>query len=192
MFDSLAAQVWPELVGSVSRSFPSAEESQVIESIEDALLAFREKPLRFDPARGVPLDDYLAMRSRGYLKNRLRGERRHRRREQTGLSWDEKFEEKMEFRVTGGVGRTIPIGEAEEAELQRRELERRLEFLGPCERALVDLWQRGIDTLEAWAEALGIADLPREEQDRLIRAKKMSLKRKLRKPPAGGPDGASS
>ena len=175
----------------MSRSFPSAEEWQVIESVGDALLAFRENPRRFDPARGVPLSNYLAMRSRGHLKNRLRGERRHRRREQTGLPWDEQSERKMRFRVTGGVGRTISIGEAEEAELRRRELQRRLAFLKPCERSLVDLWQRGIDTLETWAEAMGIGHLPHEEKDRLVRAKKMSLKRKLKKPPAGGPDGAS-
>jgi hypothetical protein len=194
-FNSLVGQIWEPLVGALARHFSGAEEWQIVESAEDALLTYWSNPRRFDPGRRVPLRCYLAMTAEGYLRHRLRGERRRRRWEQTGLSWDEKSEEKTRPRVTGGVERAIPIGganEADEAELQRREFERRLTLLKPCERALVELWLRGVDTLEAWAEAMGVGHLPREEKDRQVRTKKMSLKRKLRKPPAGGPDGASS
>jgi hypothetical protein len=191
-FDTLADQLWGQLVSVVARRFPGVEEALAAESAGDALLGLRDDPQRFDPGRGVSLPDYLAMRAWGYLRNRLRGERRYRRREQSGLAWDEKFEGKVKFRVTGGAERTIAIGETDEAEPRRRQFERRLALLKPCERALVGLWLRGVDTLEAWAEALGIGHLPWEEKDRRVRAKKMSLKRKLKSLPAEGPDGASS
>ncbi len=167
----------------VARRFPAAEEWQVVESAEDALLAFRDNPQRFDPGRGVPLRCYLAMRAEGYLMNQLRKERARRRREQTGALGDGVLEKSAGARATDAPEVTIPgRGAEEERERNRRELARRSALLSPRERAELELLLHGIRSVEAWLPLLEIGHLPPRQQRRKITFERARLIRKLKRP----------
>lgn len=179
----MAGRLFEELVRTLARRFPTEEEWLIVESVEDALLALRDKPQRFDPGRGVPLRCYLAMTAEGYLRHRLRKEQARRRRERAAALGEGVLENIPDFRATIALEVAIPNSGTEEAgDETRRELARRVALLGPRERAAVGLLLQGIRSAEAWLPLLDIGHLSPREQGRKITFERVRLIRKLKRP----------
>jgi DNA-directed RNA polymerase specialized sigma24 family protein len=156
---------------------PTIPEDIVAESAEDALLSLIRNPGSFQPEKG-DLEPFLRMSAQGDLRNRLRKEARHR-------SGRESLES-VELSDPDGkyLGRSddpsLPLQIEEELLDRQRRVppEVRDGLTGPESRVL-DLMLLGERRTPAYAEILGIADRPAEEQRRTVKQVKDMLQKRI-------------
>lgn len=156
------------------------------ESIQDALLNYRDHPERFDASRGS-LTHYLWLRTRHYLDKQLQKEKRHRQREKAVGVSEKEFEKIVsEVRVRGGIylGKD---GKAQEAEERQEESVKRDKILWEILPLLPSYDRCGVylfllrASREEWVEHLRIEHLPREEQQDRVNREKERLRKKLKR-----------
>jgi DNA-directed RNA polymerase specialized sigma24 family protein len=133
------------------RAFPRASDELRVDAAEDALVEYAARPTRFDPARGIPLEAYLLRAASRNLINRLDAERRRKAREdqyaqQTAIN--EAIRERPEPH-SSYLGRIEFVLSGAESD---------------AEKCAMKLWLKGERQTRAFAEALGLGDLPAEEQ----------------------------
>jgi DNA-directed RNA polymerase specialized sigma24 family protein len=146
----------------------------------DAILDYVQNPHRYDPSKS-DLASYLRMAAQRDLYNLLRGERSRRRGQIPWPAVELGLEEgNIQGREEG------PLAELERGEEQAGWLDflRRVrERLSPPEREVLDLLLDGERDTCAYAAVLGLADWPREEQEREVKRVKDRIKKRLEREP---------
>jgi CheY-like chemotaxis protein len=84
--DQILTALLPVLRQRLRAAFATAEDDWIHDAAVDALMEYRARPDRYDPARGVPLSGYLLLAARRNLINRLDKERRRTAHEETGAA----------------------------------------------------------------------------------------------------------
>jgi CheY-like chemotaxis protein len=168
--DVLVAALLPAVVDRLRRRFPEVDEHLLNDAAEDALLDLAARPARFDPQRGVPLDDYLFVAAWRNVVDRLRSEGRRRTRE-------------AEYAQRTLAG--LPRSEADTVETQH-DFDALLARLGgsdasEAERRALRLLLEGERSPAALAGALGFSDLPPEIARREAKRWKDRLLKRLRR-----------
>jgi RNA polymerase sigma factor (sigma-70 family) len=157
----------PRVIARLTRAFPGAPKEAVYDCFVQALLQISRKPQRFDPAR-ASWPAFLFGAARRVLGKHLRAEQRRRQREQKKTDW----------RVTEGTsaGRSLleALADRDEAARARAAIARTDE-----ECRVFDLWLLGETDLDAFAQALGITDLPAAEQEACVRRVLARLRQRL-------------
>jgi CheY-like chemotaxis protein len=168
----LAAALLPELERRLRRRFPHGDGHLLAEAAEDAFLDYVRRPARFDPGRGVALEEYLFEVACRDVVDRQRSEGRRRvgETEYARVVFDQP--------IRAGV---------EHFEI-RHDLEVLLSTLadegvvaGQTERRALRLLMEGERSPEVWARVLGVAGRPAEEQRREVKRLKDRLLRRLRR-----------
>jgi hypothetical protein len=162
----------------VGVEFPTVDPHQRQTAVHEAVLSYLQRPQAYGPRR-LPLDAYLRMTVRSDLGNLRRREGRHHRRR---VAWSV---------VELGAERGYISGREEEP---ARRLERAEESaacaallrsvaagLTPAERHVLDLMLAGERRTPAFAEALGIADLPAADQERAVKRTKDRITKRLQR-----------
>lgn len=85
LFRLLAGQI----VRYLARFFPHADEHLLQDAMVDAVWDHCERPARYDPTRGIPLDGYLQMAAWRNAFNLVRGERRRKAAERRAVEGSE-------------------------------------------------------------------------------------------------------
>lgn len=168
--DALAAALLPSLAERLRRRFPRIDEQLLNDAAEDALIDLAGRPERFDPERGVPLDDYLFGAAWRNAADRLRSEGRRRLRE-------------AEYARQQGDEFLRPEMDAAEAQ---HDLDAVLAVLGraeasEAERQALRLLLEGERSSEVWAHVLGLSGLPPEARRRQVKRLKDRLLKRLRR-----------
>ncbi len=166
----LAAALRPELVAHLRRRYPRRADQEWIEdAADDALIAYLLEPEKFDPAR-ASLPAYLKMAAEGDLKNALARQRRREKKIAAGVELDQ-------------LGGKPSQADDPTWRLIAEELRGELQSLlpDPRDQALLTLLAEGERSTAVFAEALGLADLPREEQRTEVKRHKDRLKKKLQR-----------
>jgi hypothetical protein len=181
------ARVKDKLRQKLRRRYGRIDQHLLEESIEDALMHYRNYPEKFDATRGVPLLSYLELWTCHYLDKRLQRVKRRRKHEKAAGVSDKIFEKIVsEMRARGGIyiGKESTEEEAEqlreEAERWKEVLDALLALLNPHDRAGVDLLRIGASR-EEWIRHLRIEHLPQKEQQRKVNVEKDRLKKKLKR-----------
>jgi DNA-directed RNA polymerase specialized sigma24 family protein len=153
---------------------------------EDAILSLIKDPSAYDPGR-LALDAYLRMSARHDLWNRLSSERRRHRRES---GW-------IPVELLPGAGNLLgsevddPSIAAERSEAESRDMVSIFDSvragLTDLEVRVLGLMRSGERKTSVFAKALGISDLPVEEQKSQVKRVKDRLKKRLKR--AGGDHG---
>jgi hypothetical protein len=161
---------------------PHAPEHFRIEAAGEAVLSLIRNPAAYDPAR-LNLFEYLCMAARGDLRNLLARERKHSRNR---VAWGI-----VEDAADGGkyLGRdddpSLPLRLAEAAAAPQDPTWAEVYATAtPVERRVLDLMTTGERSNAVYAEAMGLEDGPRAEQDREVKKMKDRLKQRLKR--AGG------
>jgi DNA-directed RNA polymerase specialized sigma24 family protein len=173
----IAEKFLPPLVRSLTREFQELSDRHLIDTAaEEALLNLFTHPERFNPARASLLT-YLHIRARSYIRNRLGG--------RGGPTAENKV---VELDVAKAVYET---GADAEAALISREFQGnvigqlREVFTDPTDLRVIALMVEGVRETRDFAEALGVADRPADEQQRLVKQAKdrinKTLERKFRR-----------
>jgi RNA polymerase sigma-70 factor, ECF subfamily len=159
---------------------PRVDESLCGEAAEDAIISLIKNPGQYRPER-ASLDSYLRMSARGDLKNRLASEARHASRR---ARWEA-------VELSPEVRNEICDEEADPAmilEMQETIRERVQQSQVPAavrdgltsqESRVLDLMRINERKTEAYADALGIGDLPASEQRREVKRVKDRLTKRL-------------
>jgi len=173
------AVAYLEYLGRYLRERNPAIDDQT--AAEDAIMALSKRPQSYDPARAT-LVAYLRLSAQGDLRNLLARERRHRSH-QANLEAVE---------LSGVAGKELGDGtydpavlvEARESvsEVVRQRLAIPagvLQGLTPGEITVLQLMAEGERRTPAYAEALGITDLPLAEQRHEVKRVKDRLQKRL-------------
>jgi hypothetical protein len=135
----------------------------VTTAVNDALLDFFEHPTRFDPSR-ASLFTYLRWRAASYLRNSLSGRQYSLPKDKVVELDDPRAVYKLESREvdaeTSLISREFQAGVIEKL--------RRI-FTDPVDLRVVALMIEGVRETSAYAEALGVADRPLDEQKRFVK-----------------------
>jgi RNA polymerase sigma factor (sigma-70 family) len=150
------------------------------QAAEDAILSLIKNPQSFKPEKGS-LEAYLKMSARGDLRNALEKEARHRDR-------------RADFAVVElfGSDRNLVVEDADPALIVEREEDERGVVMRtvasqaersftPEEQRVLELLAEGERSTAAYAQVLGIADLPESDQRREVKRVKDRLKRRLQR-----------
>jgi DNA-directed RNA polymerase specialized sigma24 family protein len=161
---------------------PAISEDLIADAAEDALLALIKNPASYRPEK-ADLEAFLRMSAQGDLRNRLRSEARHR----TGR----RSLESVEHSGEGGncLGRdddpSLPLQIEEEWQSRRDAVPAAVRGgLSEGESRVLDLMLAGERRTEVFAGALGITQLPPDEQRWLVKKVKDRLQKRLER--AGG------
>jgi RNA polymerase sigma factor (sigma-70 family) len=183
-FEEIVSLLEARLVAGLSRHFGRAVDEQIIEeSVEEALLRYRDKPTNFDPKQRVPLDAFLELAANRRVLNALRGERRRKVREAKAVKEKSKSDNE-EFFVELELP-AVYIGRGEEQSTGRLFLDSVESSLpNPKDRLVFRLRRQGETDVRRYAQALGVAGLAADEQrhelkkswDRIIRFAKRKAK----------------
>lgn len=147
---------------------------------EDAILALIKRPASYKPERQT-LEVYLRMSAAGDLKNLLRSESRHRRR-RANLEAVELSPTMRKYLQDDEAdpARLLERWEEEAAAAERVRLPAAVESSrSPKEAEVMRLMVHGERKTTAYAQALGIAHLPFEQQQREVKRVKDRLKKRL-------------
>lgn len=170
----IAEEFLPLVTRSLARAFPNSDQHLVETAVEDALLAYFDRPEQFDPTRSS-LFTYLQMRAKGYLLNSLgqqkRFEERHKVIELDSVETVYKLEAQNEMDAEAAL-----IERHSQAEIigQLREI-----ITDPTDLQVVTLMIEGVRETRAFAEVLGITDHSAAEQAKLVKQCKDRLKKTL-------------
>lgn len=148
----------------------AAPEDLLQHAVGDALLNYFKRPSQYDPAKSE-LAVYLRMSALGDLKNLLRGERNFREKHQTGVELSN-----LEGNEETDDDCFLSTHVAEELRFRLREL-----FLEERDWQMAQLIIDQERQTEPFAEILGIAHLPSEEQRQEVKRNKDRIKQKLRR-----------
>jgi RNA polymerase sigma-70 factor, ECF subfamily len=173
----IAEKHLPRLIMDLKRKFPQVEDHAVETAAEDALMNYLLHPNRFDPSR-LPLHNYLRMSARGDLLNVLR---RHK-----VTSDSSRFGEVVELDRLNGEQDIEDLfsPSVDDITLYRNSpvWERLLELLpDPIDQEIVLLMIENIRSTEAYADILGLLDLPPDEQMREVKRHKDRIKKRLQR-----------
>jgi hypothetical protein len=172
--EELAELILEPLVDAISRRFPHHDEQTIWDGVVDAVLDYCARPHQFDEARRVPLDRFLHMASRHNVMNLRRGEARRRAREEIAYG---DVSAAVELDPTAGN-----ILQQEETRALQRQQEGMMQRLSdPRDRQILALRQQGERRTEAFAEVLGLSDLPIEAQRREVKRAKDRIDKILRR-----------
>ena len=186
----LAVQYLNPLIDALThanqRSIPS---DFIEEAVHLALISLIQKPTRFDPARNkadCPLFAFLKMAAQSDLLNRLAKEQRH---QQARVSL-----ESVEQSPDGGkyLGRdddpALPLLIREEVDRADRTILTHVrDGLSEGEARCLDLMLQRERKTGVFAAALGIAHLPKEDQEAEVKRVKDKLKKRIERRDHGGP-----
>lgn len=166
---AFAALVLPPIEADLARQFGRLRPhpDDVTTAADWAVAAFLRNPTAYDPARG-PLPAFLRLAARRDLINLLKGEERRRRGR---IPWD-------------GVELTHPAGngtEEGESLADHPELLAAVEGLDEADRAVLELMLDGERDTAAFAAALGLTDLPPDEQFEMVKRAKDRVKARLKR-----------
>ncbi len=190
----------PLLRGRLRDKWPYADDHDINQAIEDAVLSHLTDPRRYDPRRGSSVADFLYVLVQRRLANLVRGQKRRARRL---LSLDETAQGTY-TEPTPTASSVDLIIAAEAASEQAAVLARRLEALlrfakehfSATDRAVLWLMWRGKRRTVPYAAVLGASALPAAEQQRAAHQAKervmKALKRWVRRWPASHGQGAAS
>jgi DNA-directed RNA polymerase specialized sigma24 family protein len=177
----LAETFLDRLIDWLAQRHPAVEREIVEEAAEDALLNLCRNPASYRPK--IPLESYLRMSAQGDLRNALR-DRKHDA---------EKMQEAVELAIY--LGNHEGKGDDPLSQLQAAE-ERIIPSSAVTAQILDGLTEGEVRVLHllldrerrtaVFAEALGIAQLPAVEQQRIVKLCKDKLKKRLQR--AGGND----
>lgn len=163
------------LVRQLAAWRPSADPDAVESVASDVLLWLVKNPLKYDPAKS-PLAAFLLFVARRKLLTALESERRH----QAGkIPWDD-----VEF---AHADRNDEVDD-DPPSLDHPALRAAVARFDPTDRRLFDLMRAGVRANAAYADVLGVADLPADEQERAVKRAKDRIKAKLKRA-VGGSDG---
>jgi RNA polymerase sigma-70 factor (ECF subfamily) len=160
-------------LGSVA-SHVEAEARQ--SAVHDTVVDYVKHPRRYNP-RCADLGVYLRMAARRDLYNLRRREERHQRRR---ISWEFVEEGEVPGNIQGREAEVLARLTEEEERVRQECCVRRVR--ASCtekERAALDLLLAGVHCLHAYAEALGLAERPKEEQEREVKRVKDRLMKRL-------------
>ena len=169
---AFAELVLPALTADLARFFPRLHPHDAETAGEDALLAFLRRPQAYDPAR-LPLPAYLLMIARRRLLNLRDKEKRHRTNR---IPWD-------------AVELGLPERKGSGDELSFADLPRLREVIdsfSDADRRAFDLMLDGERDTAVFAAALGVSDLPVDEQFAAVKKAKDRIKARLKRA-GGGP-----
>jgi hypothetical protein len=181
--DTCAAYLGP-LLDWIERLFPTVDPHLRETAVHQALFSYVQRPARYDAARG-DLALYLRMAARSDLWNLLRDEGRHHRGR---VAWAA-----VELGEEGGnlCGREdeppLRLVHGEEAAEREQFLRSVAEGLTDGERRVLDLMCAGERRTPVYAEALGLAGLPAEQQERDVKRAKDRIKKRIER--GGGKHG---
>ena len=160
----------PAVAKSLAGEFSQLNDPHLIDTAAgDALLSYFARPSQFDPAR-AGLFTYLRVRAKSYLLN--------------SLAQKKIFSEKV---VELDGMETVYKAEDTEAALLEREsraaIMRELQAMitDPTDFQVLSLMLEGVHKASAFAEVLGILDLPLDEQARVVKQHKDRIKKAVRR-----------
>lgn len=165
-----AAVVIEPLIDSLRRSCPHAQCDDIIMAANDAVMGLLRHAETFDPARGK-LSTYLRMSARGDLRNLLKKESRHQRGR---IPWEH-------------VELTLPARNEDEPAETFADVPAVLAAIAALdgvERSAFELMRDGERDTAAFADALGLTELPDAEQATEVKRVKDRVKARLKR--AGG------
>lgn len=161
------------IVKALRRKFADVakrDETLIMDAATDALLNYIEAPRKFDPERGR-LFSYLIMSAEGDLRNALVRQRRV-------------SEKTVDFVELQQICRNKGIGQASaERGLDSQKIWNRIHQLvpDPTDQAVVQLLLDGVREYDAYAEAMGIMELPAQERRKEVKRVKDRLKARLKR-----------
>lgn len=160
------------------------DETFAVDAATDAVLDFAKRPGAYDPS-AMAVWSFLCMAARRNLANRLVAERRH-----TGRVFRFGSVE-LRARVRNRDAES-PLDELAEGEFARKRLadlaSGPMEPLSTEDLAVLRLVADGERDTERFATVMGVADRPREEQQKLVKQAKDRLLKRLRRYASEGPD----
>jgi hypothetical protein len=149
-----------------------------VDAAEDALMNLAKTPRSFDPARGKRLWAYLQMSAQGDLRNALQQESRRRRKEKSLEAVELAGEDGKYLGREDDPALSLQIREESEQAIQQ--------VVGPVRDGLSEAESRAFDLLlegerktAAFAAAMGIEHLPKEEQEAEVKRTKDKLKKRI-------------
>ena len=175
----IAEAFLPAIVRSLAKGYPRLPDPHLIHTAaDDALINLFEHPARFDPARG-DLFAYLRIRARSYLLNSLDQQKGSQNKvvelDEARTVYEMEAHDETDAE-TALISREFQAG-------VMRQL--RQVFTDPADLRVVALLIEGVRETQAFAEVLGVADRPIEEQKRLVKQAKdrvnKILERKIRR-----------
>ncbi|WP_376793831.1 hypothetical protein [Thermogemmatispora sp.] len=179
--NEFAELVLEPLLAQLQQRHPSLPDPQLLqEAVTDSLLAFLQRPERYRSERGG-LWHYLVMNAEGDLRNALNRQRREQRLtlplssvapvpSRGNSSMEEEAWRQAEARLTLSTRK-------------RQELLKRLstERFSPAEWPILLLMLQGERRTRVYAEKLGLAHLPLEEQRKQVKRVKDRLRLRLKR-----------
>lgn len=162
------------LSGEVGAKFPFTDPHVVCDGVIDALLDFCAKPSAFDPARGVPIQRYLAKAAWRNLANSVRGEKRRKAREQKAM--DEPGNKTVELHPRAGNSNQNDCGSQTE---KYQDLMKALD--SSVDQEILKLRLQGERRTAAFAQILGISHLPASDQRREVKRAKDRIDVRLKR-----------
>jgi hypothetical protein len=175
-FAEIAEYFLPILTSRLSRFYWNIDDPHLIDTaVEDALLNYQKDPAKYDPEK-LPLDKYLYMSAKGDLRNLLVREEKYSK----ALSLAEIVE-----LGPSNTEHTIELSDDPDIETQIlinlsptwAELERL--FPEPVDRDLLWLMLEGTRESDMFSEALGITNLPGDEQKEVVKRNKDRIKKRI-------------
>jgi DNA-directed RNA polymerase specialized sigma24 family protein len=154
----IAEAFFPLLVGALRRAYPNLRDPHLVEiAAIDTMLGYFARPEKFDPNRSS-LIGYLYMDARANLINLLNREKRLSERHTTAAG-----EASMSPPPATDPERRL-VDDSSSLMTQTRDV-----LTNPADQELLSLMMDGVRERAAYAEVLGIQDLPIVEQVALVK-----------------------
>ena len=165
----LAEQAVRPLTQFLESKYPTLNDPTLIaDAVTDSVMNYLKQPRKFDPGRRGLLG-YLKMAAEGDLQNALA---KHRRRDRPT----------EDVEVAAAAGKIVVEPRDVLGELRAEDLRKRVDSLfdDVKDRHMVDLILDGERSTEAFAEVLGLGELPIGRQRSEVKRHKDRLKKRLR------------
>jgi hypothetical protein len=176
----LAVAFLDVLAAWVTRTNPRVDLHLCDQAAEDAILSLIKNPRSYNPERGS-LDAYLRMSATGDLRNLLDREKHHRSRLQSLGPVELPGDVRNQVWEEGDPAVIVELAE----ELKERAVARQPVMAGGVltqeDTRVLTLMQQGERKTAEFALALGISDLPPDQQRREVKRAKDRLKQRLKR-----------
>jgi CheY-like chemotaxis protein len=160
----------PVLNRNLRRTFPGVDADYVADAVADALLDLRRCLPRFDPTRGVSFTRFLNLAAHRNLLDRLAKDRRRGR-------WHEQY--------AWCAPRAIQCDECQCGHADSAAITTALREAGilktDADAATLRLWLDGERRTAVFATAVGVCDLPEDQQRRTVKRVKDRVLQRLRR-----------
>lgn len=162
------------LLCSLRRKRPHADPHLVEQAVHDALLDFLARPDKYRPDKSA-LASFLRLAADGDLKNLLAGERRKKnRREDVELDSLARKDSRSDQPL-------LRLALQEETADMLDTVRQVAEESSPSQRVVLGLILDGVRATEPFAQALGVGDLPPEQQRRAVYREKDKINKRLKR-----------